>query len=36
MKIFTNNLRKNSKTVLLKEKFNDIGKTKYFPAFSKE
>ena len=36
MKIFTNNLNNNSKTVTLKNKVGDIGKTRYFPSFSKE
>lgn len=36
MKIFTNNLKNNSKTVTLKNKVGDIGKTKYLPSFSKE
>ncbi len=36
MKIFTNNLNNNSKTVALKNKVGDIGKTKYLPSFSKE
>lgn len=36
MKIFKNNLRRNSKTVLLKERLNDTGKIKYLPSFSKE
>nr|YP_010564199.1 hypothetical protein OYW92_mgp41 [Epichloe bromicola]UYX62183.1 hypothetical protein [Epichloe bromicola] len=36
MKIFTNNLNNNSKTVTLKNKVGDIGKTKYLPSFSKE
>ena len=35
MKIFTNNLNNNSKTVTLKNKVGDIGKTKYLPSFSK-
>nr|YP_010164137.1 ribosomal protein S3 [Metarhizium album]QRK27463.1 ribosomal protein S3 [Metarhizium album] len=36
MKIFTNNLKNNSKTVALKNKVGDIGKIKYLPSFSKE
>jgi hypothetical protein len=36
MKIFTNNLNNNSKTITLKNKVGDIGKTKYLPSFSKE
>lgn len=36
MKIFTKNLNNNSKTVTLKNKVGDIGKTKYLPSFSKE
>jgi hypothetical protein len=36
MKIFKNNLRRNSKTVLLKERLNETGKIKYLPSFSKE
>ncbi len=39
MKIFNNNLRSgssNSKTVILKERFNDTGRMRYFPSFSKE
>nr|YP_009867914.1 ribosomal protein S3 [Orbiocrella petchii]QKG05113.1 ribosomal protein S3 [Orbiocrella petchii] len=36
MKIFTNNLNNNSKTVSLNNKIGDIGKTKYLPSFSKE
>lgn len=36
MKIFTNNLNNNSKTVTLRNKVGDIGKTKYLPSFSKE
>lgn len=36
MKIFTNNLNNNSKTVALKNKVGDIGKIKYLPSFSKE
>jgi hypothetical protein len=34
--IFNNNLRKNSKTILLKRKLGDVGMTKYLPSFSKE
>lgn len=36
MKIFTNNLNNNSKTIALKNKVGDIGKIKYLPSFSKE
>ena len=36
MKIFTDNLNNNSKTIALKNKVGDIGKTKYLPSFSKE
>ena len=36
MKIFTNNLSKNTKIVPLRENLNTIGKTKYLPSFSKE
>ncbi len=38
MKILTNNLNNNSKTVTLKNKVGggDIGRTKYLPSFSKE
>lgn len=36
MKIFDNNLSKNPKTVILKKKVGDIGKTKYLPSFTKE
>ena len=36
MKIYNNNLRKNSKTILLKKKLGDVGITKYLPSFSKE
>jgi hypothetical protein len=34
--IFKNNLRKNHKTILLREKKGDVGKIKYLPSFSKE
>lgn len=36
MKIFNNNLNNKSKTITLKWKETDIGKTKYLPSFSKE
>ena len=36
MKIFNNNLKNNPKTIALRKKVGDIGKTKYLPAFSKE
>jgi len=36
IKIFNNNLNNNSKTVDLRKKIGDIGKTKYLPSFSKE
>jgi hypothetical protein len=36
IKIFNNNLNNNSKTVALRKKIGDIGKTKYLPSFSKE
>lgn len=36
MKIFNNNLNNNPKTVALRKKVGDIGKTKYLPSFSKE
>jgi len=36
MKVFTNNLNNNSKTIALKNKVGDIGKVKYLPSFSKE
>lgn len=35
-KIFNNNLNNNSKTIALRKKIGDIGKTKYLPSFSKE
>lgn len=35
-KIFNNNLKKNSKTILLKKKLGDVGIIKYLPSFSKE
>lgn len=34
--IFKKNLRRNHKTVLLREKKGDVGKIKYLPSFSKE
>ncbi|KAH8836183.1 ribosomal protein S3 (mitochondrion) [Drechmeria coniospora] len=36
MKIFNNNLKNNSRTIALRNKVGDIGKTKYLPSFSKE
>nr|YP_010303540.1 ribosomal protein S3 [Purpureocillium takamizusanense]UNI92569.1 ribosomal protein S3 [Purpureocillium takamizusanense] len=36
MKVFKNNLKNYSKTIALKKKTTDIGKTKYLPSFSKE
>lgn len=36
MKIFNNNLNNNSKTIALRKKRGDVGKTKYLPSFSKE
>ena len=36
MKIFHRNLNNNPKTVALRKKVGDIGKTKYLPSFSKE
>ena len=36
IKIFNNNLNNNSKTIALRKKIGDIGKTKYLPSFSKE
>lgn len=36
MKIFNNNLNKNSKKVDLKKTLNTIGKVKILPSFSKE
>lgn len=36
MKIFNNNLNNKPKTIILKWKETDIGKTKYLPSFSKE
>lgn len=36
MKIFNNNLKNKPKTITLKWKETDIGKTKYLPSFSKE
>ena len=36
MKIFNNNLKSIPKTVALRNKVGDIGKTKYLPSFSKE
>nr|QVV23907.1 ribosomal protein S3 [Trichoderma cornu-damae] len=36
IKIFNNNLNNNPKTVALRKKIGDIGKTKYLPSFSKE
>lgn len=35
-KIYINNLKKSSKTILLKRKLGDIGITKYLPSFTKE
>ena len=36
IKVFNNNLNNNPKTVALRKKIGDIGKTKYLPSFSKE
>jgi len=36
IKIFNNNLNNNPKTVALRKKIGDIGKTKYLPSYSKE
>ena len=36
MKIFNNNLKINPRTISLRNKVGDIGKTKYLPSFSKE
>ena len=36
MKIFDNNLRKNSKTILFNKKLGDVGIVKYLPSFAKE
>lgn len=36
MKIFNNNLKNNSKTIVLRKKLGDEGKIKYLPSFSKE
>lgn len=36
MKIFNNNLKKNSKTIPFNKNINDVGITKYLPSFSKE
>lgn len=36
MKIYNNNLKRSSKTILLKKKLNDVGITKYLPSYSKE
>lgn len=36
MKIYNNNLRKSSKTILLKKNLDSIGIMKYLPSFSKE
>lgn len=36
MKIFTQNINKNSKIIPLNKKVSDIGKIKYLPSFSKE
>lgn len=36
MKVFNNNLKNIPKTVALRNKVGDIGKTKYLPSFSKE
>jgi hypothetical protein len=36
MKIFNNNLNKNSKTIPFNKNINDVGITKYLPSFSKE
>lgn len=36
MKIYNNNLKRSSKTILLKNKLNDVGITKYLPSYSKE
>jgi hypothetical protein len=36
MEILKNNLRTNSKTILLRKKKGDVGFIKYLPSFSKE
>ena len=36
MKIFNNNLKKNSKIIPFNNNTNDVGMTKYLPSFSKE
>lgn len=36
MKIFKNNLKKNTQIISLRNKIGDVGKTKYFPSFTKE
>ena len=36
MKVFNNNLKNNPKTIALRKKVGDIGRTKYLPSFSKE
>ena len=36
MKIFKNNLKKNTQVNSLRNKLGDVGKTKYFPSFTKE
>nr|YP_009750533.1 ribosomal protein S3 [Tolypocladium cylindrosporum]QIJ60538.1 ribosomal protein S3 [Tolypocladium cylindrosporum] len=36
MKVFNNNLKNIPKTIALRNKVGDIGKTKYLPSFSKE
>jgi hypothetical protein len=36
MKIFKNNLKKNTQVISLRNKIGDVGKTKYFPSFTKE
>ena len=36
MKIYNNNLRKSSKTILLKKNLDSVGIMKYLPSFSKE
>lgn len=36
MKIFFQNINKNSKIIPLNQKVSDIGKIKYLPSFAKE
>ena len=36
MKVFNNNLKNNPKTIALRKKVGDIGRTKYLPSFCKE